>query len=205
MLVFPFYLKTNDEKSRYYPTPTTVCDSQHILRVLFSFSSIVCLRANLAVCKCDPKKLHTPKALAILHIESSQDRNLLYYHCLCVLSEKMLALQLVDNSRALLIAGGQELLLMETATICLILIWLDPQWLLISAFPVENNVWKFNVSPQFMLSYCQDLLVPAPPSMQIWTRILWLFMCTVPLDSTITGPREPFLLLCQLYLLMLFA
>lgn len=136
--------------------------------------------------------------------ESSQDRNLLYYHCLCVLSEKMLALQLVDNSRALLIAGGQDLLLMETVTICLILIWLDPQWLLISAFPVENKVWKFNISLQFTLSYCWDLLVPAPPSMQTWTRILWLFMCAMPLDSTITWPREPFLLWCQLYLFMLF-
>lgn len=38
---------------------------QHML-CLFIF--ITCLRANLAVCKCDPKTWHSTKALAILHI-----------------------------------------------------------------------------------------------------------------------------------------
>lgn len=52
--------------------------------------------------------------------------------------------QLIGNSRALLISGGPYFLFMETVTICLILIWSAPQWLLMRQFPVENKIWMIN-------------------------------------------------------------
>lgn len=71
------------------------------------------LSAGMMLRNCTPQKHCRPCTF-----EPSQARTLLFCHCLCVLSEKMLAPWLVEKSGALLIAG--EDLLTETDTICLI-------------------------------------------------------------------------------------
>lgn len=45
------------------------------------FIFITCLRANLAVCKCDPKAGHSTKALAILHIWDKSSWELALFSC----------------------------------------------------------------------------------------------------------------------------
>lgn len=65
---FFFLTKSKRWEKQVLPySSSCVLFTAHFVYAVFIF--ITCFIANLAVCRCDPKKLHTTKALAAVHIQ----------------------------------------------------------------------------------------------------------------------------------------